>query len=178
MTLIKPYRPVGSNDERAEGSVPSAEPPSQDRSQESATSLSRSEPSVQGSALHETPRIRVLLVDDHAMVRQGLRSILESYHDIEVVGEAADGTQSLVSVEQERPSVVVMDLNMPKMNGIEATAIIKSRYPEIVVLGLSVNAGDDNQTAMRQAGAAGLLTKEAAVDQLHDLIHQALAAGR
>lgn len=127
------------------------------------------------SALHEKPRIRVLLVDDHVMVRQGLRSILESYPDIEVVGEVADGKESLVSVERVRPSVIVMDLNMPKMNGIDATAIIKSRYPEIIVLGLSVNVGEDNHAAMIQAGASALLTKEAAVDQLYDMIHDAVA---
>jgi DNA-binding NarL/FixJ family response regulator len=115
------------------------------------------------------------LVDDHAMVRQGLRSVMESYPDIEVVGEAGDGKDSLVSVEQMRPSVVIMDLNMPRMNGIDATAIIKSRHPEIVVLGLSVNAGEDNQEAMIQAGASALLTKEAAVDRLYDMIHEAVA---
>lgn len=124
--------------------------------------------------LNEKPRIRVLLADDHAIVRQGLRSILESYPDIDIIGEVADGKESLASVERVRPSVIVMDLNMPRMNGIDATAIIKSRYPEIIVLGLSVNAGDDNQAAMIQAGASALLPKEAAADQLYDMIHSAI----
>lgn len=124
--------------------------------------------------LNEKPRIRVLLADDHAIVRQGLRSILESYLDIDIIGEVADGKESLASVERVRPSVIVMDLNMPRMNGIDATAIIKSRYPEIIVLGLSVNAGDDNQAAMIQAGASALLPKEAAADQLYDMIHSAI----
>jgi CheY-like chemotaxis protein len=111
--------------------------------------------------------VRVLLVDDHAMVRQGLRSLLECHTDIEVVGEASDGEEGLVLVEQLRPAIVIMDINMPKMNGIQATAKIKERYPVIKVIGLSVNTNTDNQQAMRSAGAELLLTKEAAVEQLY-----------
>lgn len=119
--------------------------------------------------------IRVLLVDDHMMVRQGLRTVLESYDDIEVVGEAADGKESLECVEHLQPSVVVMDVSMPQMNGIDATMVIKARHPETIVLGLSVNASQDNRTAMTNAGASGFLTKEAAVDQLYDLIQHTIA---
>ncbi|MBX3300619.1 MAG: response regulator transcription factor [Nitrospira sp.] len=125
--------------------------------------------------IHPKVSIRVLLVDDHAMVRQGLRSVLESYDDIEVVGEAADGKESLDYVERLRPSVVVMDLSMPQMNGVDATTVIKARHPETIVLGLSVNASHDNRAAITKAGASALLTKEAAVDQLYDLIQQTLA---
>jgi len=119
--------------------------------------------------------IRVLLVDDHMMVRQGLRTVLESYGDIEVVGEAANGKESLECVEHLQPSVVVMDLSMPQMNGIDATMVIKARHPETIVLGLSVNASQDNRTAMTNAGASGFLAKEAAVDQLYDLIQHTIA---
>ena len=175
VTLLMPYWPVRPSDEHVERSERSDESSRQTHSLKFSTSLNHLSPGLQTSALHEKPRIRVLLVDDHAMVRQGLRSVLESYPDIEVVGEVADGKESLVTVEHVRPAVVVMDLNMPRMNGIDATAIIKSRHPEIIVLGLSVNAGDDNQAAMVQAGASALLTKEAAVDRLHDLIHDAVA---
>jgi signal transduction histidine kinase len=118
--------------------------------------------------------IRVLLVDDHAMVRQGLRSVLESYPDLEVVGEAWDGEEAVSSVERFRPAIVVMDINMPKMNGIEATAVIKARYPATIIVGLSVNAEGENQRAMLQAGAAMLLTKEAAVEELHAAILKVL----
>jgi len=172
--LLIPYwpaRPTLDGSERL-----STEPPTHAHSLESVRSLSHTDGHVEESPLQDKPRIRVLLVDDHAMVRQGLRSVMESYPDIEVVGEAGDGKDSLVSVERVRPSVVIMDLNMPRMNGIDATAIIKSRHPEIVVLGLSVNAGEDNQEAMIQAGASALLTKEAAVDRLYDMIHEAVAA--
>ena len=69
---------------------------------------------------------------------------------------------------RRKPGIVVMDMNMPKMNGIEATREITARYPNIIVIGLSVNAGDDNHHAMTCAGAAMLLTKDAAVEQLYD----------
>lgn len=118
--------------------------------------------------------IRVLLVDDHAMVRQGLRSVLDSYPDLEVVGEAWDGEEAVSSVERLRPAIVVMDINMPKMNGIEATTVIKTRYPATIIVGLSVNAEGENQRAMLKAGAAMLLTKEAAVEELHAAILKVL----
>jgi len=129
--------------------------------------------STHSSALHKNATIRVLLVDDHAMVRQGLRSVLEQYDDVTVVGEAGNGVEALEQVEALRPSVVVMDINMPEMNGIEATAAITGRHPEIVVIGLSVQAGGANEEAMKSAGASTLLTKEAAVEDLHRTILEA-----
>ena len=122
------------------------------------------------SGLRQNAKIRVLLVDDHAMVRQGLRAMLEDYGDVQIVGEAVDGREAVRLTEQLRPGVVVMDINMPKMNGIEATREITARYPNIIVIGLSVNAGDDNHRAMTEAGAATLLTKEAAVEQLYEIM--------
>lgn len=142
----------------------------------------RPEPSCPGVERHRAGSIRVLLVDDHAMMRQGLRSLLASYADIEIVAEASDGIEALCMVGQLRPAAVVMDINMPNMDGIEATTRIKARYPEIQVIGLSVNAGHENQEAMRKAGASILLTKEAAVEQLygtiHDVVHPAPANSR
>lgn len=119
--------------------------------------------------------VRVLLVDDHIMVRQGLRAVLESYADIELIGEAANGEEALQLADQHRPSVVVMDISMPGMNGIEATSEIKNRYPETVVIGLSVNADEENKEAMKRAGAVCLMTKEAAVEELYDAIQQAMS---
>ena len=131
---------------------------------------------TQNSQRHQqdTNQIRVLLVDDHAMVRQGLRSVLESYADIEVVGEAWNGEEAIAAAARLRPAVVVMDINMPKMNGIEATAHIKARHSEIIVIGMSVQAGGANEVAMRNAGAAMLLTKEAAVEELYRAIRESL----
>ena len=116
--------------------------------------------------------IRVLLVDDHAMMRQGLRSVLDGYSDVTVVGEAANGEEAVLAARELSPSVVIMDINMPKMNGIEATKRIKMTHPHIVVIGLSVNAGQHNQEALRQAGAWTVLTKEAAVEDLYSTIQK------
>ena len=124
---------------------------------------------------HRLPVIRVLLVDDHAMMRQGLRTLLEAHPDVTVVGEAVDGEEAVAAAEALHPSHIVMDINMPKMNGIEATQQITSRYPNIIVIGLSVNAGGVNADAMKQAGAAMLLTKEAAVEELYRAIRSSLA---
>ena len=74
--------------------------------------------------------VRVLLVDDHAMVRQGLRSVLDGYADLAVVGEASNGEEAVSMAERLRPALVLMDVNMPRMSGVEATARIKARYPE------------------------------------------------
>ena len=137
--------------------------------------VGNSELKTQNSKLHQQhAKIRVLLVDDHAMIRQGLRSVLESYPDVEVVGEACDGEQAVAAADALRPTVVLMDINMPKMNGIKATELIKARSPGRIVIGLSVNAGGANTEAMRQAGAAMLLTKEAAVDDLYRAIRETL----
>ena len=108
------------------------------------------------------------------MVRQGLRSVLEEYADVTVVGEACNGAEAIDQVEVLRPSVVVMDINMPVMNGIEATAAIKGRHPDIPVIGLSVQADGANEEAMKQSGAATLLTKEAAVEDLYRTIRETL----
>ncbi len=129
---------------------------------------------TEGNSIPEGAACRILLVDDHVMVRQGLRSILDGYPDIQVVGEADNGQDAIELAERLQPSIVLMDINMPKMNGIEATTRIKTRWPQILVIGLSVNASEDNTGAMKQAGATLLMTKEAAVDELHGAVQQAL----
>jgi CheY-like chemotaxis protein len=120
-------------------------------------------------------KMRVLLVDDHVMVRQGLRTVLESYSDIEVVGEALDGREAVELAERLTPEVIIMDINMPNMNGIEATIAIKSRHPGMKVVALSVNADADNERVMLRAGAETLLSKGAALDELYRAIRQTLS---
>ncbi|HSA85449.1 MAG TPA: response regulator, partial [Nitrospira sp.] len=123
-----------------------------------------------------SPRISVLLVDDHVMVRQGLRAELDAYPDIQLVGEAGNGEEAVRLVDRLRPAVVVMDINMPSMDGIEATARIKTRHPETTVIGISVNAAKENEEAMKRAGAVGLMTKEAAVEQLYGRIKDSVGS--
>jgi len=125
----------------------------------------------------EASAIRVVVVDDHAMVRQGLRSVLETYRGLEVVGEAANGAEAVELTMGLQPTVVLMDINMPVMNGIEATAKIKARQPHVIVIGMSVNVSADIADAMKTAGASSMFTKEAAVDQLYGAIQDAIKGG-
>ncbi len=115
-------------------------------------------------------RLRILLVDDHAMVRQGLRSVLENYNDLEVVGEAGDGDAAISIAAALKPDVVVMDINMPKIDGIEATRHIVDEHPDVVVIGLSVQNEQHIEDAMLKAGAAVFVTKERAAGQLYEAI--------
>ncbi|WP_454061877.1 PAS domain S-box protein [Candidatus Nitrospira salsa] len=118
-------------------------------------------------------KVRILLVDDHVMVREGLRKILETHEDLELVGEAGNGEDAVELVKRLKPSMVIMDVNMPKLNGIEATARIKAYYQDTIIIGLSVNTDSENQRAMLEAGAIALLPKEAAVADLYHTIQAA-----
>ncbi|BFU94925.1 MAG: protein of unknown function [Nitrospira sp.] len=124
------------------------------------------------------PPIRVLLVDDHALMRQGLRGLLEDGTDVTVVGEAADGEEALAIAEALRPEVVIMDINMPKMDGVEATRRLKMRLPSIVVIGLSMHTSAHHREALKNAGAFAYLTKGSVSDQLKQTILAASLAER
>ena len=120
------------------------------------------------------PRIRVLLVDDHVMLRQGLRSVINACHNLEVVAEAGNGLEAIEAVRRSQPDVVVMDINMPQMNGIEATRCIKKEFPNMAVIGLSVEQGTDVIQTIRDAGICAFVMKESAVDDLCHAIEQAV----
>ena len=120
------------------------------------------------------PAIRVLLVDDHARVRAALRDLLESYPNLILVGEASNGEEAVSLVKELSPSVVVMDINMPKLNGIDATIRIKTSYPHVVIVGLSVSASDAHRRAMTAAGATALISKYMAVEHLYVEIQAAI----
>ncbi len=115
--------------------------------------------------------IKLLLVDDHDIVRAGLRMLFEAEADIEIVGEANSGTHALALLEHIQPDVVVMDVVMDDMNGIEATRRIKALYPSIVVLGLTMHEAPQYLFEMLQAGASGYVPKRAAPDDLVNAIH-------
>ena len=119
---------------------------------------------VQGKVL------RILLADDHAMVRQGLRSILDAYRDISVVGEAADGEQAVEMAGLLDPDVIVMDVNMAKLDGIEATRRVKAKWPEILVVGLSVSTRAQVESLLLEAGASCYVSKESAGEHLYGAI--------
>lgn len=127
---------------------------------------------ISSSSFEPSAKVRVLLADDHAMVRQGLRSVLESYHDLQVVGEAQDGMEAVELAEALQPDVVVMDVNMPRLDGIQATFRVKREHPATVVIGLSVNGARQVEEAMHQAGASAFLTKESVADQLYQAIQR------
>ena len=120
--------------------------------------------------------IRVLLADDHAMVRQAVRSLLDSYPNVEVVGEAGDGEEGFRQVKRLQPSVVVMDLTMPKMDGVSSTRLIKTYYPHTAVIGLSVLGQSYPADTMIKAGASEVITKEKAADELYGAIQRAVGS--
>ena len=122
-----------------------------------------------------TTRIRVLIVDDHAMVRRGMRDFLDLHDDLEVVGEASDGDGALEAAGSLRPDVVVMDLLMPGLDGIAATAEIKARHPAIEVVAITSFIEEDRITAAIEAGASGFLLKDAEADDLAAAIRAAHA---
>lgn len=107
-------------------------------------------------------KIRILLADDHAVLRAGLRALLSREPDMEVVGEAASGTETLRKVEELRPDVVLMDISMPGMEGLEATAQIKQKHPRVKVLILTMHEDRRYLLPALKAGASGYVVKRAA----------------
>ncbi|HJT20208.1 MAG TPA: response regulator transcription factor [Nitrospira sp.] len=115
-------------------------------------------------------RVRVLLTDDHDGVRHAVYSLLNSYSDLEVVGEATNGLEAIHFAAGLQPDVIVMNINMPILDGVKATHMIKARHPHMIVLGLSVETRKERVAEMLSAGASTVLRKEAACDQLHAAI--------
>lgn len=114
--------------------------------------------------------IRVLIVDDHKIMREGLSKLLRNKANIEVIGEAENGREALSMVKAFSPNVVLMDVVLPELNGVEATKIIKSESPQINVIALSSHGGKEFVTGMLGAGASGYLLKDCAFDELVDAI--------
>jgi DNA-binding NarL/FixJ family response regulator len=123
-----------------------------------------------------TQQIQVLLADDHKLVRAGIRSLLERMPEVEVVAEASDGREAIRLVEQHEPQVVLMDLAMPDLNGLEATRHLTLEFPEIRVLILSIYEDQEHVYQALVAGAAGYLLKGAATDEL-ELAIRSVARG-
>ncbi|MCD4686556.1 MAG: response regulator transcription factor [Anaerolineae bacterium] len=115
--------------------------------------------------------IRVLIIDDHAIVRAGMKMLLASDPEIEVVGEGENGEDALPLARELTPDVIVMDVTMPRMDGIEATRKIKEEMPDLAVLTVTIHEGPDYFFQMLQAGSSGYVPKRAAPDDLVRAIH-------
>src|SRR5262249_35009381 len=120
-----------------------------------------------------TDGVRVVLVDDQRLVREGLMTLLELQHDLRVVGEARDGLEAEVLVEELQPQVVLMDLRMPRRDGVTATRRIIARWPHVHVLVLTTYDDDELVFQSIEAGAAGYLLKDVGSDALADAVRAA-----
>jgi NarL family two-component system response regulator LiaR len=119
-----------------------------------------------------TSSIRILIADDHAIVRKGIRMLLSKESGLQVIGEASDGAEAVAQAKALCPDVVLMDLVMPKLDGIEATRQITAQQPEVRVLVLTSFAADDKVFPAIKAGALGYLLKDSGPDDLVQAIHQ------
>jgi DNA-binding NarL/FixJ family response regulator len=133
---------------------------------------------VEKSVSETDKRIRVILADDHAVVRKGIREFLEDDPEIAVVAEASDGREALRLVEEHRPAVAVLDIQMPVMTGIEATRQIKAGYPGVRVLILTAYEDDPYIFALLRAGADGYILKNASPDELVRAVKATAAGGK
>ena len=122
-------------------------------------------------------RTRVLIADDHTIVRQGLRAILKGVRDIEVVGEAADGREAVRKVVALRPQIVVLDISMPRMNGLEATERIVRESPRTRVIALTMHSSEEYVYSLLKAGARAFLLKESASSELVEAIRAVRSGG-
>ena len=120
--------------------------------------------------------IRLLMADDHTLVRAGMRTLLQTLPDVEVVAEASDGREALKLIEQHRPDVVLMDISMPQLNGLEATARVAKEFPQTRVIILSMHASEEYVLQALKAGAVGYLLKESDIAEL-ELAIKSVARG-
>lgn len=130
-------------------------------------------------------RIRVLVADDHAILREGIKSLLAEHEEIEIVGEAADGVEAVEKVRSLKPDIVLLDIGMPRMNGIEATRQITKEVPETRVLILTMHEDEEYIFPIFQAGASGYVLKRTAMSELvsairavfqgHTILHPVVA---
>ncbi|RJQ77494.1 MAG: response regulator [Desulfobacteraceae bacterium] len=123
-------------------------------------------------------KIQVMLVEDHLVMRNGMRAMLSMQTDIDVAGEASNGAEAVALARQIKPDIILMDINMPVMNGVDATRIIHSELPDIRIIGLSMYEAADQAGAMKQAGAAAYLSKSSSSDILLAAIRQYGKVGR
>jgi DNA-binding NarL/FixJ family response regulator len=122
-------------------------------------------------------KLRILLADDHKIVREGLRTLINSQPDMQVVGEAANGKEVLVKARELKPDVVVMDLSMPELNGLQATERLKIERPEMKVVALTAHEDEGYLRQLCKVGAAGYVLKRSAGDELVKAISEVAKGG-
>jgi DNA-binding NarL/FixJ family response regulator len=115
-------------------------------------------------------KIKVFIVDDHSMIREGIKSCLSEESDMEVVGEAESGEQALQVLKDDLPDLVIMDINMGGINGIETTIRLLEKYPDLHVLGLTMYEDSNHIISMMQAGAMGYILKDSALEEIIEAI--------
>jgi len=116
---------------------------------------------------------RLLLVDDHAVVRSGLRMLLENEHEIEIVGEAGNAEEAIEAAVRLKPNLILMDIGLPDLSGIDATREIKKRLPEVSIVALTIHEDEEYFFKMLEAGASGYVPKRAAPEELLTAIRAA-----
>jgi two-component system response regulator NreC len=122
-------------------------------------------------------KIKLLLVDDHAVVRSGLRMLLDGEDDVEIIGEAGSASEAINAVATMKPDMVLMDIGLPDMSGIDAAREIKSLWPEISIVALTIHEDQEYFFKMLEAGASGYVPKRAAPDELLTAIRVAASGG-
>lgn len=130
-----------------------------------------------GAAENQATTIRLLLVDDHALFRKGIARLLKKASGFEVVGEAQDGQEAIELAQELKPDVILMDISMPGINGIEATRVIHERHPQVCIIGLSMYDDPEKERAMRAAGATDYKSKGCAAAELVSAIRAGLQKG-
>ena len=149
------------------------------KEEEDATrEVSQSPDSIRTPRQESGNKIRVMLAEDHPVIKKWLSTMLAMHADIQVEGKASSGEQIVALARKIKPDVILMDINMPKMNGVEATRIIKSELPDIRIIGLSMHESGDQAAAIKQAGASAYLTKSCGFDILLAAIRKHGGEGR
>jgi PAS domain S-box-containing protein len=177
-TLLFPYWPAQAacskrSDEAAEG-IGIASPATAGSEDAAELSGLGTLPPLSEPRTPQNQPLRIVLADNHAMMRQGLHSILSGYSDVSIVGEAADGEEAVELARLLQPDVIVMDINLPKLDGIEATRRIKAEWPGILIVGLSIANASQVEPLLLQAGGSCYVAKDAAGDQLYKAIKAAV----